>query len=51
MGRGHALSTAFSLTNALDRTNILGLVARADGGLRGIRGVGRDFRLEVGWRF
>jgi hypothetical protein len=51
MGRGHALSTAFSLTNALDRTNILGLVARSDGGLQGIRGVGRDFRLEVGWRF
>lgn len=51
LGRGNALTTAVSLTNALDRINILGLVARSDGGLRAIRGVGRDFRLEVGWRF
>jgi len=51
LGRGNALTTALSLTNALDRTNILGLVARSEGGLQAIRGVGRDFRLEVGWRF
>jgi hypothetical protein len=51
MGRGDALTTALSLTNVLDRTNILGLVAQSDGGLRAIRGVGRNVQLEVGWRF
>jgi hypothetical protein len=51
VARGGALTTAVSLTNALDRTNILGLVARADGGVRAIRGVSRSVQLEVGWRF
>jgi hypothetical protein len=51
VARGGALTTAVSLTNALDRTNILGLVARADGGIRAIRGVSRSVQLEVGWRF
>src|SRR6476661_92036 len=51
LGRGSQLTTAVALTNLLDRTNILGLVARTDGGLRGIQGVSRRFQLEVGWRF
>jgi len=51
VARGGALTTAVSLTTALDRTNILGLVARADGGVRAIRGVSRSVHLEVGWRF
>jgi hypothetical protein len=51
MGQGTALTTAVSLTNALDRTNVLGLVARPDGGLRTIVGVSRSLVLEVGWRF
>jgi hypothetical protein len=51
LGRGSQLTTAVALTNLLDRTNILGLVARTDGGLRAIQGVSRRFQLEVGWRF
>jgi carboxypeptidase family protein/TonB-dependent receptor-like protein len=51
MGRGSRLTTAAALTNLLDRTNILGLVARTDGGLRGIQGGSRRLQLEVGWRF
>ena len=51
LGRGSQLTTAAALTNVLDRTNILGLVARADGGLRGIQGSSRRLQLEVGWRF
>ena len=51
VGRGSVLTTAVSVTNALDRTNILGLVARPDGGLRAILGVPRSLQLEVGWRF
>jgi hypothetical protein len=51
VGRGSVLTTALSLTNALDRANILGLVARPDGGLRTIRGVPRNLQFEVGWRF
>jgi hypothetical protein len=51
LGRGNQLTTAAALTNVLDRTNILGLVARTDGGLRGIQGTSRRLQLEVGWRF
>jgi hypothetical protein len=51
MGRGSRLTTAAALTNLLDRTNILGLVARTDGGLRGIQGTSRQVQLDVGWRF
>jgi len=51
LGRDSRLTTAVALTNLLDRTNVLGLVARTDGGLRGIRGVSRRLQLEVGWRF
>jgi hypothetical protein len=51
IGRGTSLTTALSLTNVLDRTNVLGLVARPDGGLQAIRGAGRALRFEVGWRF
>ncbi|HKT58681.1 MAG TPA: carboxypeptidase regulatory-like domain-containing protein [Gemmatimonadales bacterium] len=51
IGQDSRLTTALALTNLLDRTNILGLVAREDGGLRGIRGVSRRLQLEVGWRF
>jgi hypothetical protein len=51
VGRGTSLTTALSLTNVLDRTNVLGLIAQPDGGLRAIRGPGRALRFEVGWRF
>jgi carboxypeptidase family protein/TonB-dependent receptor-like protein len=51
LGRGTRLTTAAALTNLLDRTNILGLVARTDGGLRGIQGASRRLQLDVGWRF
>ncbi|HET8835511.1 MAG TPA: TonB-dependent receptor [Gemmatimonadales bacterium] len=51
IGRGNRLTTAAALTNLLDRSNILGLVARTDGGLRGIQGTSRRLQLEVGWRF
>ena len=51
MGRDSRLTTAAALTNLLDRTNILGLVARTDGGLRGIQGASRRLQLDVGWRF
>jgi hypothetical protein len=50
-GRDSRLITALALTNLLDRTNVLGLVARTDGGLRGIRGMSRRLQVEVGWRF
>jgi hypothetical protein len=45
------LTTAFSVANVLGRENVLGLVARPDGGLRVIRGVPRALALEIGWRF
>jgi hypothetical protein len=51
LGRRTSLTTAFSVSNVLDRTNVLGLIARPDGGMRAIRGSGRELRLEVGWRF
>jgi hypothetical protein len=45
------LTTALSVANVLGRENVLGLVARPDGGLRVIRGVSRALALEIGWRF
>ena len=51
VGRGTVLTTGFALTNALDRPNVLGLVAGEDGGFRAIRGLPRTLELEVGWRF
>ncbi len=48
---GTALTTALSVTNVLDRRNVLGLVARPGGGLGIIRGLPRSLTLEVGWRF
>lgn len=51
LGRGTGLTTALSVTNLLDRVNVLGLIARSDGGVQAIQGAGREVRLEVGWRF
>jgi hypothetical protein len=48
---GTELSTALSVTNVLDRRNVLGLVASPGGGLGVIRGLPRSLALEVGWRF
>ncbi len=48
---GTALTTALSVTNVLDRRNVLGLVARPGGGLGVIHGLSRSLALEVGWRF
>ena len=40
-----------ALVNALDRPNVLGLVATDGGGVRALRGLPRTLELEVGWRF
>jgi hypothetical protein len=50
-GRRAGLTTALSVTNLLDRVNVLGLIARPAGGVQAIRGSGRELRVEVGWRF
>jgi hypothetical protein len=50
-GRGTALTTGVSVANALDRPNVLGLVAGDHGGVRALRGLSRTLELEVGWRF
>jgi len=47
----HFLTTGVSLVNALDRPNVLGLVATDQGGVRALRGLPRTLELEVGWRF
>jgi hypothetical protein len=51
LGRGAVLTTGVALANALDRPNVLGLVATEQGGRRGLRGLPRTLELEVGWRF
>ena len=51
VGRGAALTTGVALANALDRPNVLGLVAGEHGGVRALRGLPRTLELEVGWRF
>ena len=47
----HFFTTGVSLLNALDRPNVLGLVATDQGGVRALRGLPRTVELEVGWRF
>jgi len=47
----HFLTAGVSLVNALDRPNVLGLVATDRGDVRALRGLPRTLELEVGWRF
>ena len=47
----HFLTTGASLVNALDQSNVLGLVATEQGGVRALGGLPRTLELEVGWRF
>lgn len=48
---GAELTTALSVTNVLDRQNVLGFVARPGGDLGVIRGLPRSLMFEVGWSF
>jgi hypothetical protein len=51
LGGATMLTTSLSLINVLGQQNVLGLVARPDGGLGAIHGAPRSLALEVGWQF
>jgi hypothetical protein len=51
LGSTALLTTGISVTNLLDRENVLALVAGADGSVGIVRAVPRSLALEVGWQF